>query len=333
MEEREQEQNDLKYFITVAELGNLLGISTAEVARDLQKMGLDEFIPGSRKGLRPGQARNYLTAKGTKYESTVVAHINMKGGIGKTTTTITTATRAAQYGFKTCILDLDPQASSSLAFDKMPEDGDPIFCDVWQNPASILINSLKKIQEDLYILPSSLENSLLDLSLINPGSQKNAVKGVCAELQKHGFDLVLIDCPPSLGTAVISSICAADVIIIPVGSDAFSIKGLELTLNEISSISDTFNLPLPRIKILYTKFDKREAITTDTLQRLSKNYPDFLFPVAIRTSTDFSKALARRETVFASGRKSSGKEDYDIYVRHLLGMPRPKQTRKANGRK
>lgn len=331
MDEQEREQGGLKYFITVSELGDLLDIPATEVVRELSEKGLAEFVPGQKRRIRPGQARNYLASKGIEYGFRVVAHINMRGGIGKTTTTITAATRAVQYGFKTCILDLDPQGSSSLAFGKMPMDGDPIFCDIWQKPGSMLINSLKEIQEDLYLLPSSLENSLLDLSLINPGTQKNAVKGVCAELKKNGFHLVLIDCPPSLGTAVISSICAADVVVVPVCSDAFSIKGLELTLTEVASISDTFNLPVPGIKVLYTKFDKRESIGQDTLRKLSADYPDYLFPRTIRTSTDFSKALSRRETVFASGRKSSGKEDYDMYVRRLLGMSCTTQRRNRDG--
>lgn len=316
---REEVKHNFRYLISVDELGRLLGNDGNEVRRFFDAQHL---IPlgGNKNGIVPAAVRQYLSHLGFTYTFKVIAHINMRGGIGKTTSTVTAATRACQYGFKTCIIDLDPQGSSSLALDKLPVEEDPIFYDVWQNPGEMTMGSIRKIQEHLYILPSSLENALLDASLINPSSQKRAVQGVCSELKAKGFDAVFIDCPPSLGIAVISAICAADIIVIPVHSDAFSFKGLELTLKEIDSICKTFGLKHPLIRILYTKFDRREKIASECLRRLSSEYGAYFIPKVIRTSTDFSRALALRETVFASYKKSQAREDYDYYVRHILGL-------------
>jgi chromosome partitioning protein len=311
--------NEIKYVMTTAELAEFTGEPETEV---IKRFDPRKLLNLSRKkvGIPSEVLKEHLVERGFHYSFKVVAHINMRGGIGKTTSTIMVASRAVQYGFKTCILDLDPQGSSSMAFGKIPEEGDPIFYDIWQNPSATLMSSLKVIEDNLYILPSSLENGLLDLSLINPSTQKKAVRGVCEELKMNGFDLVMIDCPPSLGTAVISTICAADIIVIPVGSDPFSFKGLELTLNEITSIGETFHLKRPAIKILYTKFDRRERISIDALDRLSNVYRNYFIPTVIRTSTEFSKAIVRKETVFASLKKNSAREDYDMYVRHLLEL-------------
>jgi chromosome partitioning protein len=246
--------------------------------------------------------------------------MNLRGGVGKTVSTVSLAMRASQYGFHTSVLDLDPQGSSSLAFDRIPEDEDPIFYDIWQNASDMTRGSLKEIQESLFILPSSLDNSLLDSVLVNPSLQKNTVKSLCDELERIGFDLVIIDCPPSLTGAVVSTVCAADVIIIPVGSDAFSFKGLELTLNEIYSICKTFGIQEPTVKVLYTRFDRRERISQDALVRLQKDYADYFIPVVIRTSTDYSKALEKRETIFTTSRKGRAREDYDHYARYILGL-------------
>jgi chromosome partitioning protein len=316
---KEEGNHHFKYLLTADELAQLVGSDASEVRRSFDALPL---IPpgGNKKGIGPAAVRQYLSRLGFAYPFTVIAHINMRGGIGKTISTITAATRACQYGFKTCIIDLDPQGSSSLALDQLPGEEDPIFYDVWQNPGELTMGSLRKIQEHLYILPSSLENALLDASLINPSSQKKAVRGVCDVLKAHGFDTVFIDCPPSLGIAVISTICAADIIVIPVHSDAFSFKGLELTLKEIGSICETFGLRRPRIRILYTKFDRREKIAAEGLRRLTSEYADYFIPKVIRTTTDFSQGLARRETIFASLKKSHAKEDYDYYVRHILGL-------------
>ena len=310
---------DDKYMLTTAEISRLTGQTAQNVFQDFKHQEGTKMARGHLR-IPPPNVREYLSAKGVDYSHKVIAHINLKGGVGKTISSISAATRAVQYGFNTCILDMDSQGSASLAFGIIPEEDDPIFCDVWQRPADMLTGAIKPLAEYLYLLPSSLENGLLDVQLINPGSQKHAVRGVCDELKTHGFDLIMIDCPPSLGTAVISTICAADIIVIPVSGDAFSLKGLELTFSEIMSICDTFTLDMPVIHILYTKFDKRLKLSRDTFQRLSEEYQEYLISVPIRTSSEYTKALENHTTVFASSRQSIAKEDYDHYVRYLLGI-------------
>lgn len=308
-----------KYMLTTLELSKLTGRASGEIksrARQEKLVGL----PGKKFGVPSSQVKNFLSETGIDYSFKVVVFANMKGGVGKTTSAVSVATRAVQYGFRTCILDMDSQGSASFSFDMMPADDDPIFSDIWQNPDEMVMSALKKIDENLYLMPSSLDNGLLDLNLINPASQKNAVAQVCQTLKDNNFDLVIVDCPPSLGTAVISSVCAADIIVIPVCSDAFSIKGLQLVLSETESICSTFNLDIPKIEILYTKFDKRTGLSDEVLQDLRSWYPEFLFSSPIRTSTEFAKALGRKETIFASPRKSNGKEDYDHFVKHLLQL-------------
>ncbi len=219
----------LHYLMTAEELGLLTRQTVTTV---LQAFPADQRVtlfPGA-VALPPHVVRPYLKARGVSYAPRVIAHINLKGGTGKTTSVISAATRAAQYGFNTCILNMDSQASASLAFNMLLNDDDPIFCDVWQRPHEMVMEAVQQIDESLWILPSSLENGLLDVQLINPASQKHAVRGVCEELRHHDIDLILLDCPPSLGTAVIPTICAADTIVIPVCGDAFSRKGLELTI-------------------------------------------------------------------------------------------------------
>ncbi len=314
-----EKNNSPKYILTTLELSRLTNGKTGEVKSNLEQEHLVP-LPGNKTGVPSTLVKEYLTDKGIDYSFRVIVFANMKGGVGKTTSAVSIATRAVQYGFRTCILDMDSQGSASFFFDMMPEDNDPIFSDIWQNPDDMVMGAIEEIEDNLYLLPSSLDNGLLDLNLINPASQKNAVNDVCLTLQNNGFDLVIVDCPPSLGTAVISSVCAADIITIPVCSDAFSIKGLQLVLSETHSICSTFNIKMPKIQILYTKFDKRAAISEEAFHDLTSQYGDYLFARPIRTSTEFSKALAKNESIFASFRKSNGKEDYDHFVKHLLQL-------------
>lgn len=307
------------YLLTVAELAKAIKKHHDEVIKHFSENDFIE-INGRISGLHPDAVKSFLKERGVDFSFSVLACINLRGGIGKTTATVSLATRAAQYGFNVCIIDLDPQGSASLTFDAMPKDDEPIFYDVWQKPEEMLPAALKPIQTNLSVLPSSLENALLDSSLMNPANQKKAVQKVCNRLQNTGFDLVLIDCPPSLGAATISSICAADTILIPIGSDAFSIKGLELTLSEIDSITDAFGIDTPQIRILFSKYDRREKISAETIDLLQTQYKQEYLPVPIRTSTDFSKALQKHQTVFASTLKSNAKDDYDLVARDILNI-------------
>lgn len=308
----------VKYAIHAADLARLTGRSEADV---LASTGGRSIGPPARnRGLEPADARAVLAHEGYGFPFRVVAHINLRGGIGKTTASITLATRAAQYGFRTCLLDLDPQGSASLAFDRIPDPDAPIFCDVWSDPVATLPGALALVQDGLSLLPSGLENALLDGSLGRPAAQKRAVAGVCERLRALGFDLVVVDCPPALGTAVISTICAADTIVVPAGSDPFSVKGVELTVQEARAIRATFGLPEPSIRILYTHYDRRERMAHETIEVLRARYDGAVLPSVIRTSTEFAKALGRRETVFASHRPSRARDDYDAYARCLLGL-------------
>ncbi len=316
--------SSLTYILTADELGRLTRQTVTTVLTELSAFPqpiIGYKLPGGKIGIPPQMVKVYLAEKGVDYSFKVIAHINLKGGTGKTTTAITAATRAMQYGFNTCILDLDSQASASVAFDKMAGDDDAIFDEIWQHPVDSLRGALKKIDTPLYILPSSLDNSLLDLHLNHPSQQLRAVKSVCDELKNQGFNLVMVDCPPSLGAAVISTICAADIVVIPVGDDIFSRKGLEFTLHEIAAMCQGFKIPSPTIKILYTKFDRRISTSVESFRELASAYNERLIPVPIRTSSQFTKALRQHATVSAFSRQSTAKGDYDAYVRDSVGFP------------
>jgi chromosome partitioning protein len=312
-------KSETGYAMSLRELANSMKWEEKEIKEILaEKLGvkLNHFYAP----VPVPSVRDLFFLKQRQYSYKTVAFINLKGGVGKTISAANTATRAVQYGYRTCMIDLDMQASLTLLFDRAPGDEDPIFFDIWQEPGKLSMKAIRCIEDFLFILPSSLENGLLDSSLTKPAAQKNAVRGVCSELKDNQFDLVVIDCPPSLGTAVISSICAADIVVIPMTNDSFSLKGLKLTLEEIQSICGTFGIEEPQIKVLFTMYDKRQTMTRDIYQQVEKNFHQYLTPGIIRTSSEYSKAIARGETVFASSRKSQAKEDYDQFVKYILEL-------------
>lgn len=270
--------------------------------------------------LFPPAVRRLLTGWGFAFPPRVVVFMNLKGGVGKTTSALAIGSRAVQYGYKTCILDLDAQGSAGMAIGILLGEEDPVFCDIWQSPAMYCRKAVREIQPGFGILPSGLENSLLDVSLVNPASQKRAVKGVCDELQHQGYELIIVDCPPSLGTAAISAVCAADLIVIPAGSDALSFRGIELTTTEIKAIRETFGLGEVPVRILPTRVDSRQQLAHAYATRLRNTFGPLLIEPGIRAAIDFSRAFETRKTVYASVSRSAVKDDYDRVTRTLLGM-------------
>lgn len=305
------------YLLQPEDLAREMGLSLEKVRRQLQP---DDYVSrfNSRAGLDPAAVRRLLTSAGRRYPFRIFAHANLKGGIGKTTSALALATRAASLGYRTVVLDLDPQASASLALGVETAEEDAIFYDLWSKPSEHLPAALYEIQPGLLLLPSSLENSLLDSALMHPTLQKNAVRDVCAVLRQQDIDLVVLDCPPSLGAATISALSAAHRLIIPVGTDAFSFKGLALTLSELAAIADTFNLTPPEKTVLLTRYDQRETIARQAWERLQRDYAAIIAPRPIRTSSLFGKALEERTTLFAGYRQHPAREDYEVVIRTLL---------------
>lgn len=244
--------------------------------------------------------------------------VNLKGGVGKTTLVTQIAMRACQYGLEVCVVDLDPQASSTLALAGDLPDGVPVFLDVWDKPATEVGSALIPVAPGLKLLPSSLDNTLLDARLAHPAQQKKAVRDVCRAVSNAGADLVLVDCPPTLGTGVISALCAARQVIIPICADAFSLKGLKLTMAELQAICETFSLELPRVRVLFNRFDRRERLQDRLLAQTRAQYGDVMMRSVLRTSTHYARALSERRSVFDDARKTPAAEDIESCLMELI---------------
>jgi len=122
---------------------------------------------------------------------------------------------------------------------------------------------------------------------------------------------------------VISIIAAVDQIIVPVWSDPFSLRGLELIEREVAEISKAFGRKKPLLNVLYAHYDARTGISETIYRSVKKNWPEQLLKTRIRSSSEFSKAIHQQESVFRQSLKSSATTDYDYYAREVLDIPLP----------
>jgi len=304
--------------MTLNDFSSITGKTSASLLQEIGRINREKQVFNGRR-VSPEQSWLYLKSQGMRSSFKSIAFTSLKGGVGKTISSVTLATRAQQFGFKTAILDMDSQGSSTLALDCRVTDDDPLFIDVWEDPDSVS-DALVQMRERLFLLPSSLYNGMLDTELNTPDKQKQAVHSTLQSLKKNNFNLVVVDCPPSLGTAVISTIAAVDTVVIPVTSDPFSLHGLDLTISEIEAICKSFNVKKPQIRILFTKYDKREKLSGRTYDYLQKKYRQMLLPDPVPTSTQFSKALDQRASIFEIPGQYPAKKRYDKFVRNILGL-------------
>ena len=246
----------------------------------------------------------------------VIAMANQKGGVGKTTTTINMGACLAEQGYRVLIVDLDPQGNASTGLGLNTREMETSVYDVLLHDTPMEDCLEPTAVRNLFVAPSNLDLAGAEIELVPAMGRETRLKKAIESVLDQ-FDYVLIDCPPSLGIAVISAICAAQTIVVPVGSDAFSLKGLDLTLGEIASICDTFGLPQPAVRILYTRYDQRETVSRTALEKIRERHPNLPLAV-IRTSSEFSKVLAAGETVFSRYAKNSARDDYDRHVSELL---------------
>lgn len=310
----------LKYALSKRELKRMIDNGTRKFSSATKIADLLQ-IQGTH--VLPEEVKSAFKSAGVSYVSQSIAHLNMRGGIGKTTASLSLATRAVQYGFKTCLLDLDPQASATYALFPDMTDEHLVVADIWENTEELLDESLVEVSKDLFLLPSSLDNSVLDDEWDDPVIQKTAVKKIIDKLKSDEFDLIVIDAPPSLNCIVISVIAAVDTIIVPVWSDPFSVRGLEILIKESAQIAAAFERNDPLIQILFAQYDSRLKLSESVFQSLKKKYPKQLLKSRIRTSTEFSKAIHKQETVFRKNLKHVASIDYDTYVREVLSLSIP----------
>lgn len=242
----------------------------------------------------------------------------LKGGVAKTTTALNIGLGAAHYGARVLFVDLDQQANLTFALgmDIDAAEEKSVWLDIVEKKVSVQ-ETVVKLTDKIDLIPSNLNNSVLDRVLLN--SNRNWSQAVKAplELIRKNYDLILIDTAPALSATNTAVTVASDLVILPVNPDRFSYMGLEKHLDELREIKKDFDLTLTE-KILFTKFDGREKVSHELLQKCMDSFEGLLMKSYIRTSTEVKNTIGTGKTIYQT--KSNAREDYDLITREVLEM-------------
>lgn len=263
----------------------------------------------------PALVRKLLTKKGYRMPKQIVSFQMLKGGVAKTTSALNFGWRAAHYGARVLFVDLDQQANLTFSLGVEAENK-PVWVDIIEKKIEIS-KAIVPIGPNIDLIPSSLNNSVLDRVLLNGNRNwSNAVTNPLKEIEKN-YDLIVIDTAPNLSAINTAVTCASNIVVLPINPDKFSMIGLKKNLQDLKELKQEFDLDFEE-KILFTRFDGRESSSQVFLEECMNLFEDLLLKHFVRTSSEIKNAIGGPRSVFTT--KNNAKEDYDGVTRELLGF-------------
>lgn len=219
----------------------------------------------------------------------IMAVVNQKGGVGKTTTTVNLVSSLGEKKKKVLLVDLDPQgnATSGLGVDKRTLE---------TTTYDLLIGSVKPEELVLHtdfkgvdLLPSGIALAGAEVELVEMNRREYRLKAALAAL-RDGYDYLVIDCPPSLGLLTLNALTAADTLLVPIQCEYYALEGLSQLMTTVRQVKRLYNEPLELEGIVITMYDKRLNLTRQVMDEVEKHFPKKVFSTLIPRSVRLAEA-------------------------------------------
>jgi chromosome partitioning protein len=247
----------------------------------------------------------------------IISLCNQKGGVGKTTSTINLGAALAEYGRKVLAVDFDPQGALSAGLG-VPTHDVPTIYDLLlgnvKNTADVIIPTAF---ENLHVLPANIDLSAAEVHLINEVARETILARVLAQVSDQ-YDVILVDCQPSLGLLTVNALTASHGVLIPLECEFFALRGVALLVETIEKVKDRLNPALELDGILATMYDARTLHSREVLERVVETFGPQVFETVIGRTVKFPDASVAGAPITTFAPDHQAADAYRQLARELI---------------
>lgn len=248
----------------------------------------------------------------------IIAMVNQKGGVGKTTSTINLGAALAEYGRKVLMVDFDPQGALSAGLGVSSHELDTTVYNVMMERNVHARDAIVETNvEDVDLLPANIDLSAAEVQLVNEVAREQVLARALRDVADD-YDVILIDCQPSLGLLTVNALTAAHGVIIPLIAEFFALRAVALLVETIEKVQDRLNPDLNIDGVLATMYDARTLHSREVVSRLVEAFGDKVFETVIRRTIRFADATVAAEPITAYASNHQGAEAYRQLARELI---------------